>query len=159
VANEAEDLIEVLAGPNARPMGVSWCQGMAGIVSALVSAAQTYGGRYLDLARDGARACHALAPQAWVVSQCCGLAGIGESLIDVAVATGEDEFWQAAADIAELMLIRSSGDFTHPVFSGSLLDTASGSWAVGTPGVLSFLRRLHRRSGARLWTPQWAPPC
>jgi hypothetical protein len=53
----------------------------------------------------------------------------------VAVATGEDEFWQAAADIAELMLIRSSGDFTQPVFSGSFLDTASGSWAVGTPGT------------------------
>jgi lantibiotic modifying enzyme len=158
LASEAEDLIRDLAGLNARPMGVSWCQGMAGIVSALVSAAEYYGSRYLDLARDGARACRALAPQVWVLSQCCGLAGIGEAIIDVALATGEDEFWQAAADIAELILIRSGGDFARPVFPGGSSDAASGSWGVGTPGVLSFLRRLHRRGNARLWTPQWSPP-
>jgi lantibiotic modifying enzyme len=158
LASEAEDLIGDLAGLNARPMGVSWCQGMAGIVSALVSAANFYGDRYLDLARDGARACRALAPQVWVLSQCCGLAGIGEAIIDVALATGEDEFWQAAADIAELILIRSGGDFAHPVFPDGSSDAASGSWGVGTPGVLSFLRRLHRRGNARLWTPQWSPP-
>lgn len=158
VAGAAEDLIAVLAGLNARPMGVSWCQGMAGIASALVPAADAYGDRYLDVARAAARACHALAPQAWVVSQCCGLAGIGEALIDVALATGEDEFWQGAADVAELILIRSSGDFAQPVFPGNSLDGASGSWAVGTPGVLSFLRRLHRRGEARLWTWQSSPP-
>jgi hypothetical protein len=158
LAAQAADLVDVLRGLDARPMGASWCQGMAGIVSALVQAAQAYDGQYLDVAREGARACHALAPQAWVVSQCCGLAGIGEALVDVALATADEEFWQAAAEVAELILIRSGGDFAHPEFPGNSLDSATAGWGVGTPGVLSFLRRLQQRSGARLWTAQWSPP-
>jgi tRNA A-37 threonylcarbamoyl transferase component Bud32 len=158
LAGRAERLTSVLHGPDARPMGASWCQGMAGTVSALVRAADAYGGRYLDLAAAGARACLALAPQAWVLSQCCGLAGIGEAMIDVALATGAEEFWQAAREVGELILIRSGGPFARPEFPGNALDAVSPDWGIGSPGVLSFLRRLHRRSGARLWTAEWAPP-
>jgi hypothetical protein len=158
LADRAEPLIGVLHGAQARPMAASWCQGMAGIASALVRAGGAYGDRYLELAREGARACLALAPQAVAVSQCCGLAGIGETQIDVALATSQEEFWQAAAKITELILIRSGGPFSTPEFPGRAPGTASADWGSGSPGVLSFLRRLRQRSGARMWTAGWVPP-
>ncbi|WP_188987644.1 hypothetical protein [Saccharopolyspora thermophila] len=48
------------------------------------------------------------------------------------------------------MLARSGGDLTAPVFPDNSLESASGPWSTGTAGVLSFLRRLHRRGGTRL---------
>ncbi|CAM03882.1 serine/threonine protein kinase [Saccharopolyspora erythraea NRRL 2338] len=159
LAAEAEELVAVMRRPAARPMAASWCQGMSGIASALVFAGRALDDdRLLALAKEGARACMVLAPQAWVVSQCCGLAGIGEALVDVATATGDEEFWRGAEEVAELMLCRSGGTPEQPSFAGNSLDTASGHWATGSSGVLSFLRRLHRRGGARLWSVDWTPP-
>jgi hypothetical protein len=149
----------VLAGPGAQPMGASWCQGMSGVAGALLHAGQAYrDDGYLTLARDTARACLALAPRAWVVSQCCGLAGIGETLIDVAAATGDEEFWRGACRVAELILARSGGELARPVFPGNGLDEAEGTWGTGTAGVLAFLRRLQARGGERSWTAGWRPP-
>ncbi|WP_344473153.1 class IV lanthionine synthetase LanL [Nonomuraea monospora] len=153
LAVTAESLLGELAGPDARPMGASWCQGMAGIVTTLAHAAQVFGeDRHLDLAERGARACLALAPGAWVVSQCCGLAGIGESLVDLALMTGDAAYWRGAEEIAELTLLRAGGAFESPVFPGNDLDKAGYTWGTGAAGVLSFLRRLDRRTGPRLWT-------
>ncbi|HEU5026082.1 MAG TPA: class IV lanthionine synthetase LanL [Spirillospora sp.] len=152
LAGRTEALIGELEGPAARPMGASWCQGMSGVVGAMLRAARAYGDdRYLDLAERGARACLAIAPRAWVSSQCCGLAGMGEALIDVALATGDDAYWRGAEEIAELMLVRSGGEPRRPVFPGNDLDTQAFTWGTGTAGILSFLRRLDARSGARLW--------
>jgi tRNA A-37 threonylcarbamoyl transferase component Bud32 len=156
LADAAEALIADLNGPAARPMGASWCQGMSGIAGALLHAARAYDDdRYLALAERGARACLALAPRAWVTSQCCGLAGIGEALIDVAITTGDPAYWRGAEEIAGLMLTRAGGPPTKPIFPGNDLDTPAFTWGTGTAGVLSFLRRLDRRDGARLWTPGW----
>ncbi|MEO3796091.1 lanthionine synthetase C family protein [Nonomuraea sp. B10E15] len=159
LAGQAEALIAELHGPDARAMGASWCQGMSGIAGTLARAARAYGDdRYLDLAERGARACLVVAPQAWVVSQCCGLAGTGEALIDLAMLTGDDGYWRHAEKIAELMLVRAGGEPAQPVFPGNDLDKAAYTWSTGTAGVLSFLRRLDRRSGARLWTAGWRLP-
>jgi tRNA A-37 threonylcarbamoyl transferase component Bud32 len=153
LAVTAEALLDELAGPDARPMGASWCQGMAGIVTTLAHAAQVCGDeRYLDLAERGARSCLAIAPGAWVVSQCCGLAGIGEALVDLAMVTGESAYWRGAEEIAELMLLRAGGAFEAPAFPGNDLDKAGYTWGTGAAGVLSFLRRLNLRTGPRLWT-------
>lgn len=159
LAVTAEALLGELAGPSARPMGASWCQGMSGIAGALAHAGQAYGqDHYLKLADRGGRACLTVAPQAWVVSQCCGLAGIGESLIDLAMVTGDDAYWRGAEEIVELMLLRSGGEPDAPVFPGNDLDKAGFTWSTGAAGVLSFLRRLDRRTGARLWTSAWRLP-
>jgi len=153
LAKKTAALIDELNGPQARPMGASWCQGMSGIVSALLHAARVYDdAHHLDLAERGARACLAIAPRAWVSSQCCGLAGMGEALVDVALVTGDDAYWRGAEEIAELMLIRSGGETGRPVFPGNDLDTQAFTWGTGTAGILSFLRRLDRRAGTRLWT-------
>ncbi|MET7331041.1 class IV lanthionine synthetase LanL [Nonomuraea sp. NPDC005650] len=159
LAVQVEALIGELHGPDARAMGASWCQGMSGIAGTLARAARAYGeDRYLELAERGARACLVVAPQAWVVSQCCGLAGIGEALIDLAMITGDDGYWRHAEDIAERMLVRAGGEPAQPVFPGNDLDKAAYTWSTGTAGVLSFLRRLDRRSGTRLWTAGWRLP-
>ncbi|MBO2459037.1 class IV lanthionine synthetase LanL [Actinomadura violacea] len=152
LADRTAALIGELDGPAARPMGASWCQGMSGVVGALLRAARAYDdAHYLDLAERGARACLAIAPRAWVSSQCCGLAGMGEALIDVALVTGDDAYWKGAEEIVELMLVRSGGEPARPVFPGNDLDTQAFTWGTGTAGILSFLRRLDARSGPRLW--------
>lgn len=159
LAVRAEALIGELHGPDARAMGASWCQGMSGIAGALAHAAHAYGeDHYMELAERGVRGCLAVAPQAWVVSQCCGLAGLGEALIDLAMLTGDDGYWRGAEEIAELMLVRAGGEPAQPVFPGNDLDKPAYTWSTGTAGVLSFLRRLDRRSGTRLWTAGWRLP-
>nr|WP_055501742.1 class IV lanthionine synthetase LanL [Nonomuraea pusilla] len=159
LAEVAGVLLEELAGPAARPMGASWCQGMSGVAGALAHAGRALGeDRYVELAERGARACLALAPQAWVVSQCCGLAGIGECLIDLALLTGDEFYWRGAEEVAVLMLVRGGGEPDAPVFPGNDLDKAGFTWATGASGVLSFLRRLDQRSGERLWTASWRLP-
>ncbi|MFE3879425.1 hypothetical protein ACFXPX_34120 [Kitasatospora sp. NPDC059146] len=115
---------------------------------------------YLDLARQTARTCAALAPRMPLVAQCCGLAGVGELLVDVAVAsgpgtgpgggTGAEEFWDAADAVAAILLSRSGGPPSRPVFPDTGLARPSATWAGGSAGVLGFLRRLHERGGPRL---------
>ncbi|MEV0345582.1 class IV lanthionine synthetase LanL [Nonomuraea sp. NPDC050680] len=159
LATATEVMLGELTGPDAKAMGASWCQGVSGILGPLAHAATAYGeDRYLDLAERGARASLAIAPQAWVVSQCCGLAGIGEALIDLAMATGDDGYWRGAEEIVELMLMRAGGELSAPVFTGNDLDKPGYTWATGASGVLSFLRRLDRRTGSRLWTANWRLP-
>ncbi|XNL75015.1 class IV lanthionine synthetase LanL [Actinomadura madurae] len=154
LAKSAEALTDELASPSGRPMGASWCQGMSGVATALLHAAAAYNDdTYLSLATRIADACTQVAPRAWVTSQCCGLAGIGEALIDVAQATDDNTYWAHAEQIAELMLIRSGGPHEAPTFPGNDLDTQAFTWATGTAGVLTFLRRLTTRTPSRLWHP------
>jgi hypothetical protein len=81
------------------------------------------------------------------------LAGMGEALIDMAQATGDDTFWRHAEQVAELMLMRAGGPHDSPVFPGNDLDIQAFTWGTGTSGVLSFLRRLTTRTAPRLWSP------
>ncbi|MGC7096562.1 lanthionine synthetase LanC family protein [Amycolatopsis lurida] len=150
---EVAERTRVLRRRTAPAAGADWWQGLAGLVPPLLAAARAYGeDRYLELAKEGARACLTAAPRVPSVSQVHGLAGIGETLADVALATGDEEFWAGATRIAELILLRSGGSYRKPVFPGE------AGWAHGAAGVLSFLRRLHGRAGARPWSPEWSPP-
>ncbi|TDD89492.1 hypothetical protein E1293_04595, partial [Actinomadura darangshiensis] len=153
LSKAAEGLVGELLSPTGRPMGASWCQGMSGVATAFLRAGLAFDDHtYMDLAARTVRACALVAPRAWVTSQCCGLAGIGDALIDVAQATGDDTYWRHAEDMAELMLIRAGGPHDRPIFPGNDLDVQAFTWGTGTAGVLSFLRRLHTRSGPRLWS-------
>ncbi|MYR87788.1 hypothetical protein GTY41_23375, partial [Streptomyces sp. SID685] len=78
---------------------------LAGIGTVLVRGAERLDEPgHLDLAQRTARACAALAPRMPLVTQCCGLAGVGELMVDVAEASGSEEFWDAAETIALLIL-------------------------------------------------------
>ena len=74
------------------------------------------------------------------------------------MATGDDGYWRGAEEIVELMLMRAGGELSAPVFTGNDLDKPGYTWATGASGVLSFLRRLDRRTGSRLWTANWRLP-
>lgn len=76
----------------------------------------------------------------------------GEFLIDLAEATADERRWDQAAVIAQLILARSGGRWSRPVFPDVDLTRASAGWAAGTSGVLGFLRRLRHRGGVRLAT-------
>lgn len=131
----------------------SWCRGLAGIGSVLIRAAECVGEpRYLELADQCADACVRIAPRMPQVVQCCGLAGVGDFLIDLAEATGDERRWHQAALIARLVLARSGGTWSQPVFPDVELTRSSAGWAAGTSGVLGFLRRLRHRGGNRLAT-------
>ncbi|MFD8206945.1 class IV lanthionine synthetase LanL [Streptomyces sp. NPDC059695] len=148
------DVIAAAAGPGATRRYGSWCRGLAGIGTVLVRAARDLDEPgYLDLARRAARSCAALAPRMPLVTQCCGLAGVGDLMVDVAEASASEEFWDAAETVALLVLSRSGGTWSRPVFPDTGLTRPSATWAGGSAGVLSFFRRLHARGGPRLGLP------
>jgi hypothetical protein len=93
-----------------------------------------------------------------VVSQCCGLAGVGELLVDLAAATGDRRRLAEARHVLALMLARCGGELDAPAFPDHSLMASSSQWAVGTPGVLSFMRRLRDEGGPRILMADWRPP-
>ncbi|MFD0279505.1 class IV lanthionine synthetase LanL [Kitasatospora sp. NPDC127111] len=154
-------VLAAAAAPGATRRYGSWCRGLAGIGAVLVRAADRLGEPgYLVLARQAARTCAALAPRMPLVTQCCGLSGVGDLLIDVAVASGpeesgspaagSEEFLDAAETVAAIILSRSGGTPDRPVFPDTGLTRSSATWAGGSAGVLAFLRRLRDRGGRRL---------
>ncbi|TWV45953.1 protein kinase [Streptomyces misionensis] len=145
------DIIAAATEPGATRRYGSWCRGLAGIGTVLVRAAERLGEpEYLHLAQRAARACATLAPRMPLVTQCCGLAGVGDLMVDVAEASASEEFWDAAKTVALLILSRSGGTWSRPVFPDTGLTRSSATWAGGSAGVLAFFRRLHDRGGPRL---------
>ncbi|MBG6135546.1 class III lanthionine synthetase LanKC N-terminal domain-containing protein [Longispora fulva] len=142
------DLADRVGTPYSAPLAASWCQGLAGIGQTLLHA-----GRLLDDpaltagARDIARAATVFLPHVSVPSQCCGMSGVGNLLIDVAVRESSEEHWAAARVAARQMLLRSAGTPGHPVFMKDSPEDNSASWAFGVAGILAFFRRLSRRGG------------
>jgi tRNA A-37 threonylcarbamoyl transferase component Bud32 len=129
--------------PSARPLAVSWCRGMAGIGRTLLHASEVLGDPALmNDAELAAGACIAWLPGLAIMGQCCGAAGVGEFLIDLAVATQQELYWAAAKDVAVHMLLRSSGPLEHPMFSDQRPGGSNASWAAGLTGLLAFFRRL-----------------
>ncbi|MFJ7906713.1 class IV lanthionine synthetase LanL [Kitasatospora sp. NPDC096204] len=155
----AADLPGILAAartPGATRRYLSWCRGLAGLGTLLVQAGRQYGDdALLALAADAADTCRTLAPRTAQVFRCCGLAGVGDLCVDLAVATGEARHWAAAEDVAALILTRAGGPPARPLLPGRRPDTEARAWAVGTPGVTTFLRRLTRRGGP---VPGQLPP-
>ncbi|KUN39749.1 serine/threonine protein kinase [Streptomyces longwoodensis] len=153
------DIVAAATEPGATRRYGSWCRGLAGIGTVLVRAARRLDEpRYLDLAQRAARTCAALAPRMPLVTQCCGLAGVGELMIDVAEASASEEFRRAAETVALLILSRSGGSWSHPVFPDTGLARSSATWAGGSAGVLAFFRRLHAGGGPRLGGPWLGGP-
>ncbi|MER5727900.1 class IV lanthionine synthetase LanL [Streptomyces sp. NPDC002138] len=146
------DLLAAASAPGASRRYGSWCRGLAGVGSVLVRAATRLDDPgYLALAERAARTCAALAPRMPLVTQCCGLSGVGDLLVDVANASPSPEEFRAAADtVALLILTRSGGPPTRPVFPDPTLTTAAATWSNGSAGTLTFLRRLQSPDTPRL---------
>ncbi|MFF7994527.1 class IV lanthionine synthetase LanL [Kitasatospora xanthocidica] len=148
LAADLPRIADAAVRPGATRRYLSWCRGLAGLGTLLVQAGLRYGDQeLLDLAADAADTCRTLAPRTAQVFRCCGLAGVGDLLVDLAVATGDARHWTAAEELAGLLLTRAGGPPTRPVLAGRQPDAEARAWAVGTPGVTTFLRRLSRRGG------------
>ena len=148
LSDQARDLIRRSAGPGASPLAASWCQGLTGIGQTLLHAGAVLRDPALSgLARQSAHACLALVPRMGTLGQCCGAAGVGNFMIDLAMADDKDRYLAAAYDVADHLLRRSAGPADRPVFTESGQDSFASSWANGVTGILTFFRRLADRGG------------
>ena len=148
LVRRADRLVAQSGRPTTAPLAASWCQGLAGIALSLLTAGEYLNDSgYTDAARRAADACIALVPRMDKPTQCCGLAGIGNMLIDVACREGDERYWEAARAVVAQLLVRSAGPADHPVFVRDHPGEYSASWAYGIAGILSFFRRLSRGGG------------
>ncbi|GAA1996730.1 lanthionine synthetase LanC family protein [Catenulispora subtropica] len=146
--HRSDRLVAKSRRPTTVPLAASWCQGLSGIASSLLMAGDHLGEpQYVAAARRAADACIALIPRVDKPVQCCGLAGIGNMLIDVAAHDDDEKYWDAAHAVAAQMLLRSAGPADHPVFVKNNPTDYSASWAYGLAGILGFFRRLSRHGG------------
>jgi serine/threonine protein kinase len=144
LSERTRTLILEAKDPAAEPMTVGWCRGLSGIGQTLLHASTVLGDAFLaDLARQAADVCIVRIPRLSSLGQCCGAAGVGNYLLNLAVAEQSERYWEAARDLATHLLLRSAGPPTRPSFFApdASLDR-SLSWAQGLPGILAFFRRL-----------------
>jgi serine/threonine protein kinase len=154
-------LLVTVRTTKARPMSISWCQGLAGIGTSLARAVELGGDRaYLEVVQLIGRTAMMVAPRVPLVTQCCGLAGLGEFMLDVAAVSDEKKYLyhSHAHSIARYILTRSGGSSRQPAFPDHSLMASSYEWATGSAGVLSFFRRLQGNGSSRLWTSGWRLP-
>ncbi|MEU8543805.1 lanthionine synthetase LanC family protein [Streptomyces sp. NPDC048717] len=97
----------------------------------------------VDLAREAADACVARIPLLSSLGQCCGAAGVGDYLLNLAAVEQSERYRDAAFDLATHVLLRSGGPLSHPRwFAPTDTPDRSLSWAKGLTGILTFFRRL-----------------
>jgi hypothetical protein len=133
-----------------------WCHGSSGVATFLVRL-WWFTGDQAALAAARAAAEAALAGRAGAPAcMCHGLAGDGELLLDLAAATGERRYADAAWSIAgQLWSLRAqrNGRWLVPDESGT---GADAGYAWGSSGVAAFLLRL-LHGGRRPWTADDVP--
>lgn len=146
----------LLATASARqplPLAVGWCRGLAGVASSVIRACETHGLSYdRELMISALRVSHGWTSRLVNLSQCCGAAGIGNALIDAALALDSTDLWAMGDDVATHILLRSTptDDNGLVLFPGAQPSTLS--WGLGAAGVLTFLRRLRDRGGPMPFT-------
>jgi hypothetical protein len=99
------------------------------------------------LARRLADVCLDFLPHVSVPVQCCGLVGVGNLFVDLAVHDSSAHYWAAAHATARQLLMRCIGPANHPIFVKDSLEEYGASWAFGVAGQLAFFRRLARHGG------------
>lgn len=128
LAAAVPDHVAAAARPGATRRYGSWCRGLAGVGSVLCQAYREYGDEgLLDLAAEAARGCLALAPRMGQAIQCCGLAGIGELMLDLVAAGRGEEFRAGAERVAALTLARSGGGRGHRCFRTARWEGSRGA--------------------------------
>lgn len=148
LARRAESLARRTRSQFSVPLAASWCQGLTGIAHTLLHAGDVLDDpTLLDLARRLGDVCVEFLPHVGVPTQCCGIAGIGDLLIELAVHDGDERYWDAASTAATHMLLRAAGTPEQPLFVKRAPEDNSASWAFGAAGLLAFFRRLARHGG------------
>jgi serine/threonine protein kinase len=146
----ADKVIRLLpaAGNAAAPIAMSWCQGLAGVGQVLLHASRTLTDESLaELARKAADLCIAFTHRLGSLTRCCGAAGVGHFLIDMAAFDGSDRYWQAAMDVGRQISLRGADRMGKPSRPADAPDSSDYCWSSGIAGNLSFFRRLARQNG------------
>ncbi|MGW7276103.1 class III lanthionine synthetase LanKC N-terminal domain-containing protein [Streptomyces sp. NPDC054864] len=145
LADLVPTLTDAAGAPSASPMAASWCRGLTGLVRPLRHAWSTFGERkFLQAAETAALSSAAWIPRMGTAGQCCGTAGIGSMLLDMAFDTNEERYWDAAQEVARHLVRRSHGPDDDPrLVANTNFQEAPYSWAQGYAGILTFLRRLN----------------
>jgi hypothetical protein len=147
LADRTQALLQQAKQLTAPPLAVSWCRGLSGIAPVLMLASTVLQDPSLAvLARDAADTCIAYLPQLSTPGRCCGIAGVGSVLIDLAISTHDERYWHAAELAGVQILLRSGGTPSHPIIPVRASQSSAG-WAAGLAGLLSFFRRLAHRGG------------
>jgi hypothetical protein len=138
----------------------NWCNGASGVATFLARLWWFTGEAVaLEVARAAARATLAARPGA-LACTCHGLAGHGELMLDLAAATGEAQYTDAAWSIADqlwAMRARRDGRWLIPDESGVRLGMDHCvDFGVGSSGVAAFLLRL-LHGGRRPWMADDVP--
>ncbi|HEY2575106.1 MAG TPA: class IV lanthionine synthetase LanL [Streptosporangiaceae bacterium] len=130
-----------------------WCSGSSGVGTFLLRAWHHTGEQqFRKLAMQAAAAIHRARWQAGP-SQCHGLAGDAEFLLDLADTLDPDRYRPWAHDLAGCIYARHAihgGRMVAPDETGTAIVPGYGT---GLAGVLAFLLRLHY-GGPRMWLPQ-----
>ncbi|MGW7072575.1 class III lanthionine synthetase LanKC N-terminal domain-containing protein [Streptomyces sp. NPDC054855] len=145
LADLVPSLGNAAGAPSASPMAASWCRGLTGLVRPLRHAWIIFGDtKFLQAAETAALASAEWIPRMGTAGQCCGTAGIGSMLLDMAFDTNEERYWDAAQEAARHLMRRSHGPDDAPrLIANSDFREAPYSWAQGYAGILTFLRRLN----------------
>jgi hypothetical protein len=118
-----------------------WLRGGAGVTATLIRFAQLLGeSHYLDLARKAARPCESFFSAAPHLFE--GLASMGESLLDMFLATGDENYLQKARQKAVQTLLFRIDRPEGIAFPGRYLFKISHDYGVGGAGIGLFLIRL-----------------
>ncbi|WP_369199837.1 lanthionine synthetase LanC family protein [Streptomyces sp. PU-14G] len=152
LAGLVPDLVAAANAPSASQMAVSWCRGLGGLVRVLRHAWLVLDEPPLrDAAEAAAGGCLSWLTRLSTLGQCCGTAGLGSSLLDLAVDTGDDRYLDAAHEAARHLMRRSHGPDDAPALvANTHTGDAPYSWAQGYAGILTFLRRLGEPEGPDL---------
>ena len=119
------------------PRWAGWCHGSAGIARFLLRATERGGGDAAELALRAARTVE--ASMRWSgPTQCCGVDGAAELLLDVYLATGDSHWRKAADELGQLLMSTTEEPPRGPDSEG---DVGIG-WLSGLSGVVTCLLRL-----------------
>ncbi|HWK89316.1 MAG TPA: class III lanthionine synthetase LanKC [Longimicrobium sp.] len=87
-----------------------------------------------------------------------GMAGWGETLLDLHALTGEERFRHHALRLAEVMLATRVRTRYGTAFPGAGLDRVAADYGMGTAGIALFLHRLAHPGTARAFFPDHLLP-
>lgn len=146
VAEGLQRLTDEARSPHAAPMCVSWCQGITGTAKSLLASTEESN---RGIAMDALRTAIEWVPAITNSTQCCGLSGLGNVLID-AYSGGRSEGYllDGALDVAVQLSTRSS---TTSIRDLGGLGSAKASWGLGAAGPLAFARRLRDVLAVEAW--------
>jgi tRNA A-37 threonylcarbamoyl transferase component Bud32 len=131
-----------------------WCKGSAGVGGFLIRLWAATGEQHLAELAELAANNVVHNPWRFTADACCGLAGGGHFLLDMAEFTGQKRYQDHAVDLAGVI----HAQHTEEKDLQLIADAARGaSYGEGTAGILDFLLRV-RHGGRHPWMPDQPYP-